>query len=157
VKNLIAVTFFLLTLTGCSSYQEQAATPTLPPPSSTARPIPTSTFTPTVTEPAPTATLLAASTSTLEGGPAVQWDGIPIMQGAITGEGDEEGYVFTVQASSQQVQDYYQLELAGLGWQSLSEEDEGSARVLVFIDTTSTILTVRILTRGDEALVLLTK
>ena len=157
MKNLIAATFFLLTLTGCSSYPEQTATPTLSPPSVTTSPIPTSTFTSTMTAPAPSETSQAVPSPTLEGEPAADWNGIPIMQGAITGEGDEEGYVFTVEASSQQVQDYYQLELAALGWQSLSEEDEGSARVLVFIDTTSTILTVRILTKGEEALVLLTK
>jgi hypothetical protein len=157
VKNLIAVTFFLLTLTGCSPYPEQTEIPTIPPPSSTATPVPTSTFTSTMTAGVPSETSQAVPTPTLEGEPVALWNGIPIMQGAITGEGDEEGYVFTIRASSQQVQDYYRLELAAQGWQSLSEEDEGSARVLVFIDTTSTILTVRILTKGDEALVLLTK
>ena len=43
------------------------------------------------------------------------WKGIPVMPDATSGEGDEEGYVFTIHATSQQVQDYYQVELARLG------------------------------------------
>lgn len=157
MKNLIAAAFFLLTLIGCSSYPEPTATLTIPPPSFTARPSSTSTFTSTMTARAPSETSQAVPSPTLEGQPAVDWNGIPIMQGAITGEGDEEGYVFTIRASSQQVQDYYQLELARLGWQSLSQRNEGSTRVLVFIYDGSTMLTVSILAKGEEALVLLTK
>ena len=110
-----------------------------------------------MTAPAATVTPLSAFSPTRERESATDWNGIPIMPGAITGEGDQEGYVFTVQASSQQVQDYYQLELAALGWQSLSERNDGSARVLVFVDNASTTLTVSILTRDEEALVLLTR
>lgn len=157
MKKLIAAIVFLLALASCSASPEQPETPTNPTPTLTASPISTPTLQLTPTAPAPTVTSPTAPSPTLEGGPVAEWKGIPIMSGALTGEGDEEGYVFTIRASSQQVQDYYQLELAARGWQSLSEESEGSSRVLVFIDTTSTMLTVRILTQGEEALVLLTK
>jgi hypothetical protein len=156
LRKFIAATLFLFLLINCSAYPGQTAT-LAPLPVSTARLNATPTFQLTLTAPAATVTPLSASTPTLDGESATDWDGIPIMPGAITGEGDEEGYVFTVRASSQQVQDYYQLELAARGWQSLSEENEGSARVLVFVDNASTLLTVRILTRGEEALVLLTR
>lgn len=110
-----------------------------------------------MTAPAPGETLPVVVSSTSEAIQAAEWQGIPIMPGAITGEGDAEGYVFTIRASSQQVQNYYQLELAALGWQSVSQGNKDSARVLVFTDDASRILSVSILTRGEEALVLLTK
>lgn len=157
MKNLIAAIVFLLALASCSASPDQTETPTNSTPTLTASPISAPTLQLTPTAPAPTATSPAAPSPTREGGPVAEWKGIPIMPGALTGEGDEEGYVFTIRASSQQVQDYYQLELAARGWQSLSEENEGSSRVLVFIDSTSTMLTVRILTQGEEALVLLSR
>ena len=157
LKTLVVATLLLLALVGCSASLEEPAIVTAPSPAITVHPISTATFQPIMTAPAPTETLAVVLSPTSEGEPAAEWKGIPIMPDALTGEGDEEGYVFTIRASSQQVQDYYQLELAARGWQSLAEENEGSTRVLVFIDTTSTMLTVRILTRGEEALVLLTK
>jgi hypothetical protein len=92
-----------------------------------------------------------------EGQPASEWDGIPIMPGAITGEGDDEGYVFTIQATPQQVQEYYQLELEKLGWQPFATGDGDSSSMLIFMDDTSATLTVSILAKDDEVLVLLVK
>jgi hypothetical protein len=77
------------------------------------------------------------------------------MPNAITGEGDAEGYVFTVKATAQQVQDYYQAELGKLGWQLLAA-GEGEAS-LSFVNHASETLTVSIITKGDEVLVLLVK
>jgi hypothetical protein len=85
------------------------------------------------------------------------WMGIPVMPGATAGEGDEEGYVFTIHATSQQVQDYYQVELAGLGWQASDPETGNSSVILSFTDSTTAMLTVSILAKGDEVLVLLVK
>ena len=67
------------------------------------------------------------------------------MPGAIAGEGDEEGYVFTIQATPAQVQEYYQTELGKLGWQPLSQEEKGSSVTLLFTDNVSTTLTIGIL------------
>jgi hypothetical protein len=97
-------------------------------------------------------------TETVSGGkPASAWKGIPIMPGAISGEGDEEGYVFTVKATPQQVQDYYQTELGKLGWQLSSRSEEGSSLILLFMNSASSVLTVNVLARQDTALVLLSE
>jgi hypothetical protein len=90
-----------------------------------------------------------------EGQPASEWKGIPIMPGAIAGEGDEEGYVFAIQATPQQVQDYYQLELGKLGWQSYAQADGDSSRMLIFMNSASTTLTISIIAKGENVLVLL--
>lgn len=79
------------------------------------------------------------------------------MPGARAGAGDEEGYVFTIQATPQQVQEYYQLELAKLGWQPSAQENSNSSLILSFLDSASATLTVSILSKGDEVLVLLVK
>jgi hypothetical protein len=90
-----------------------------------------------------------------EGQPASEWNGVPIMPGAITGEGDEEGYVFTIRATPQQVQEYYQLELEKLGWQLLSQEEGDSSVMLIFINSASETITVNVIAKDEDALVLL--
>ena len=79
------------------------------------------------------------------------------MPGATAGEGDEEGYVFTTKATAQQVQDYYQVALGRLGWQLSDQETSNSSVLLSFTDSTAATLTVSILAKGDEVLVLLVK
>ncbi len=79
------------------------------------------------------------------------------MPGAVAGDGDEESYVFTIQATTRQVQEYYKTELDKLGWQSLVQGEGSNALTLVFTKDGSATLTVRIITKGDQSLVLLTK
>ena len=89
--------------------------------------------------------------------PTPEWNGVPIMPGAVAGEGDEEAYVFTIPATAQQVQAYYELELGKLGWQLSAQENSGSSMMLSFMDSTAATLTVSILSKGEEVLVLLVK
>ena len=134
----------------------------LPACSSLAQPLPTAGPTSTFSAIfAPTATLSLTNTplpptKTPEGQPTSEWNGIPIMAGAVTGEGEQEGYVFTIKASPQQIQEYYQLELDKLGWQPFAGGDEDSS-MLVFMNNASETLTISIIAKGDEALVLLVK
>jgi hypothetical protein len=79
------------------------------------------------------------------------------MPEAITGEGDEESYVFTVKATPQQVQDYYQVELGKLGWQLATTGGEASSLTLTFYDPASATLTISILSKGEQVLVLLVR
>ena len=104
----------------------------------------------------PSVTPIAPS-RTADSQPTKEWKGIPVMPGATAGEGDEEGYVFTIHATSQQVQDYYQVELARLGWQPSDPETGNSSVILSFTDSTTATLTVSILSKEDEVLVLLVK
>jgi hypothetical protein len=79
------------------------------------------------------------------------------MPGAVTGDGDEEGYVFTILATPRQIREYYELELGKLGWQSSAEDEGATSLVLTFTNDASEMLTISVLTKGEEALVLLTK
>ena len=144
MKKIIAVSLLLQTLISCSNTAQ-------PPPTATAIPTPVATVT-RIPSPVPSTETLEVQTQ-----PAAQWNDIPIMPGAIAGEGDEEGYVFTIQATPAQVQEYYQTELGKLGWQPLSQEEKGSSVTLLFTDNVSTTLTISILSNGDQALVLLAK
>jgi hypothetical protein len=44
------------------------------------------------------------------------WNGIPIMAEAITGQEDMGDYQFTIKASSEEITNYYKKEMAKLGW-----------------------------------------
>lgn len=107
----------------------------------------------TVTQPPPAQPL--GETHSAE--PDPEWRGIPIMAGAIAGGGDEEGYVFTIRATLTQVQAYYQMELRNRGWQLSSEEAGSSSKTLLFMNGASETLTVSILSKGEETLVLLVR
>lgn len=142
VKTLIAAHLVLLTLVACSG----PAQPTSAVPEVSTQ-ITTVTLAPSAVPPSQT----SAGQST------ASWNGIPIMPGAIAGEGDEEGYVFTIRATSQQVQEYYQLELGKLGWQLSAQENSGESLMLSYMDSNSATLTVSILSKDEEVLVLLLK
>lgn len=156
MKKRVAVTFLFLTLSACSRFRQptHAVIPTftavqmqeaISTQSLTSSPFPLSETPNTALEPV------------AEGQPSPEWKGIPIMPDAIAGEGDEEGYVFTINATPLQVQEYYQLELGERGWQLFSQESGGSSLTLIFIDRASATLTVNILSKGEEVLVLLVK
>jgi len=145
MKKPIAVGLILLAfaLAACSSFPQPTPIPTL-----TFTAISTSTLTPTSTPLPPTATP--------EGQPASEWNGIPIMPGAISGEGDDESYVFTIKATPQQIEEYYELELGKLGWQPFAQGEEDPS-ALIFMNDASETLMVNMIAKGDEALVLLVK
>lgn len=154
MKKPIAASLLLMIiiLTACSNFMQPSptASPTL---TLTVLPTlaPTNTFVPSTETPDAVSALLP------EGQPASEWNGIPIMPEAIAGEGDEESYVFTVKATPQQVQDYYQLELGQLGWQPFATGDGDSSLMLMFTNSASATLTISIIAKGDEVLVLLVK
>ncbi len=155
MKKPIAANLLLLLLflSGCSNSIQTTPTnvPTL-----TLTVIPT--LIPTNTSLPPTEKTEAVSALVPEGQPASEWNGIPIMPNAIAGEGDEESYVFTVKATPQQVQEYYQLELGKLGWQPFATGDgNSSSLMLMFTNNASTTLTISVIAKGDEVLVLLVK
>ncbi len=150
-RSFIVDLLLALLLTACST--QPIAVPTV---GSTAVPVLTP-IASTKTPSSPTSTLDIIAQLAPEGQPASQWDGIPIMPGATTGEGDAEGYVFTVKATLQQVKEFYDLELGKLGWQPLSIDQEDSSLTLMFMNNASVTLTISVVTKGDEALVLLAK
>ena len=155
MKKPIVVSLLLLALTACSSLSQ-----TTPAPAWTLTAVPTQSaaLAQTSTPLLPTETPDIIAELAPEGEPASEWKGIPIMPDAIAGEGDEESYVFTIQATPQQVQEYYVKELGKLGWE-LNARGAGSnsSLMLIFTDNTTETLTVSILVKGSEVLVLLVK
>jgi hypothetical protein len=154
VKKIIvaSLSLLILVLAACSSFRQPSpiAVPTI-----TLTILPT--LAPTITFLSPTETPDAVSSLIPEGQPASEWNGIPIMPEAIAGEGDEESYVFTIKATPQQVQEYYQLELGKLGWQPFATGDGNSSLMLMFTNNASATLTISIIAKGDQVLVLLVK
>jgi hypothetical protein len=153
MKKIVAAILFLFILPACSIIATPTSVPTLVP---TAVPVDTATVARTQAPLMPTATPDIVAELDPEGQPAKEWNGIPIMPGAIAGEGDEEGYVFTIKATPQQIQEYYQGELSKLGWQPFAQGDGGSS-MFIFTNETAETIAVNIVTKGDEALVLLVK
>lgn len=153
MKKIFVVILFLFTLPACSSLAAPTSVPTL---GATAVPISSATVAATQGPLLPTATPDVVAALEPEGQPAKEWNGIPIMPGALAGEGDEEGYVFTIKATPQQIQQYYQAELSKLGWQPFAPGD-GESSMFLFTNETAETLAVNIVTKGEEALVLLVK
>jgi hypothetical protein len=140
VHRLVAASLLILALAACSkNIQPTPAPAAIPTWTSTAAPMPTPL--------PPTTTPTAKSAS--------EWKGVPIMPGAIAGEGDEDGFVFIIPSTSQQIQEFYQLELGKLGWELVLHEESETSITLIFTNSASAALTVTILAKGEEALVLL--
>ena len=73
------------------------------------------------------ATIAATEAIVLPSGvPLAEWEGIPIMPGAISGETIEGGggYQFTIQATVDEITRYYETELASLGYEISRTVDE---------------------------------
>ena len=149
---------FSLNVAACSAL---ALVPT-PTPTQTATLIPTNTFTPTPTatptntpQP-PTETSDPISALLPTGLPEEEWKGIPIMPGAINGGEDKDSYRFTIKATVEEVQAYYQKELAKLGWNLMATGagDTGSV-MLIFNNGVPPLMPISIFTQGDLTLVLI--
>jgi hypothetical protein len=122
-------------------------------PSSTSTPQPTNT--PTETPVPPTETPSAPVLSMPSGNPSSEWEGIPVMPNAIAGEGDSTGYAFTINASPDEIQEYYEQELGKLGWNMLaSGQGTTNAILLIFMKDTSTF-SVSIIPQTDGVMYVL--
>lgn len=104
------------------------------------------TFTPSPLPPTPTPTLAGPTQDLLtalvpHSTPAEHWMDIPIMPGALRGEGDEFGYTFTTLAAPEQIREFYQKQLAELGWEYLpyAEGDTGTS-MMVFRKAEETLI-----------------
>ena len=134
---ILGMTGFLVLCTlACSGFPALVPTET---------PVPTPTLTPTET-PQPTATLTPTEVSptpeeeffmTLpESEPLSDWQGIPIMPGAIKGDESETGeaYYFTIKTTRDEIQAYYEQEMPGVGYQPFAIGDgDGEAVLMMFM------------------------
>jgi hypothetical protein len=157
MKEVIVTSLLLLALPifGCSGLRQAAPIVAA---TSTFTAVPTLIETGTLPVLSETEMLDTVSARVPEGKPAIEWNGIPIMPGPIAGDGDAESYVFTIKATPQHVREYYEEELLKLGWNQFATEEGGDeSLILMFMNTDSAILTVSIISKGDEVLVLLAK
>ncbi len=78
------------------------------------------------------------------------------MPGAINGDEDKESYRFTIDASVEEVQAYYELELLKLGWNLMASGtgDTGTA-LLMFTNGNLPLLPISIIPHGEIVLVLI--
>lgn len=65
--------------------------------------------------------------------PVAEWEGIPIMPGAIAGEevAGGVGYEFSIQATVDEITAYYETELAGLGYETSTTVDESAGYTML--------------------------
>jgi len=92
-----------------------------------------------------------------EGTPLSEWNGIPIMPQATSGEEFNDGtYSFKVNAFPEEVQDYYKTELINLGWESTFDLPvEGSGGIMLYSNSDN-LLTVTISVFEGDTVVILT-
>jgi hypothetical protein len=147
----------ILGMASCNTFAPQptetpAPTETRPP---TATPTREPTHTPEPTS-APTKTPVPPTETPSEpvlplpsGNPLSEWDGIPIMPNAIAGEGDGKGYAFTINASPEDIEEFYARELTKLGWiLFVSGQGESNTLIMVFAKDSAT-LSVSIIPLSD--------
>ena len=78
------------------------------------------------------------------------------MPGAIAGNSDDEKYVFTIDATLEEVQAYYESELAKLGWDLMtSGSGDSGAAMLIFNNGKPPLMPISIIPDGDLMLVLI--
>ena len=71
------------------------------------------------------------------------------MPNAIAGEGDSKGYFFTINATPEEIQKFYEQELGKLGWNMFaSGQGTTNAILLIFMKDAST-LSVSIIPQPD--------
>lgn len=145
IGKALFLSALVIALASCNALAPQSTeTPT---PTETSSP--TSTSTPTETPLPPTETPSAPALPMPSGKPSSEWEGVPIMPNAIAGEGDNKGYSFTINASPDAIQKFYEKELGKLGWTLLaSGQGKTSSTLLIFIKDTST-LSVSIIPQPD--------
>jgi hypothetical protein len=91
-----------------------------------------------------------------QGTPVQEWRGIPVMPQAVAGEEFGDTYSFRVNATVQEIQDYYNQQLGALGWTQPFEfplEAEGG---FLFYNKDDSVLTVFITPSEGSMVVLLT-
>ena len=83
------------------------------------------------------------------GKPLSDWQGIPVMPAAIAGDGDEKGYTFTIKATADEIQGFYQKAMKKLGWNMFATGQGGTKAVLLIFMKGTDIVSISILPQAD--------
>ena len=151
ITKTILLSVLVVTLAACGSFAPEPTQTPLPTetqvPTSTTTPEPTKT--PTKTAVPPTETRSAPVLKMPVGEPSNEWAGIPVMPNAIAGEGDSQGYSFTIDASPEEVQTFYEQKLGNLGWSMFASGQGTTDTVLLIFMKDAAILSVSIIPQPD--------
>ncbi len=92
-----------------------------------------------------------------QGTPVAEWKGIPIMSQATAGQefSDANSYSFKASVTVKDVQDYYNAELAKLGWSSTFSLPGSSDGAIMLFSKDSSGLTITISSSNGETVVIL--
>lgn len=163
INKLIIISVLLLILTPCSTFAPKPTETPVPTatsfPTSTSTPEPTITPSPTdkptKTSAPPTETPSAPGFTMPTGKPVANWEGIPIMPNAIAGDGDGKGYSFTIKATPEEVQKFYEKAMVKLGWNLFATGDGTTDVVLLFFMKGSSMVSISIIPQPDGLLYVL--
>ena len=89
------------------------------------------------------------------GKPVSNWEGIPVMPKAIAGDGDNQGYSYTIIGLPEVVQAYYEREMPKLGWEKFASGTGTTKAILIFFQKGSDLATVSIIPQADNLLYVL--
>ena len=151
ISKAVFLSLLVALLASCSSFAPKPTETPIPTetqaPTSTITPEPTNT--PTNTPVPPTETPAAPLLKMPVGEPADEWEGIPVMPGAIAGEGDSAGYSFTIEATPEEIQAFYEQELAKLGWNMFASGQGATDTVLLMFMQGADIFSLSIIPQPD--------
>lgn len=91
-----------------------------------------------------------------QGEPLAEWNGIPIMPSATTGEESAGIYSFKTDASVMEVVDYYKAEMTNLGWNEFFSMPSTGNGALLTYEKDNRLVTITVAAEGEGSLVLLT-
>ncbi len=156
VKTIVKAIMFsglIISLASCNTFMPRPTETAVPTETSlpTSTSTPESTNTPVVSTETPSAFVLPMPS----GKPLSEWEGIPVMPNAIAGEGDSGGYSFTINASPDEIQRFYEKELGSLGWNMFaSGQGSTDAVMLIFMKDAGT-LSVSVIPQPDGSMYVL--
>ncbi|HSL44668.1 MAG TPA: hypothetical protein VK897_14625 [Anaerolineales bacterium] len=91
-----------------------------------------------------------------QGTPVQEWKGVPVMPQAIAGQEFGDTYSFRVNATAQEIQEFYNQELTALGWNQPLEFPIESGGGFLYFDKENSTLTIFIVPSEGSMVVLLT-
>ncbi len=150
MKKLFLLFSIVLLSFGCACTSAAKAPPATATATVTVKPTAESSKTPTQTKIKPTETQEQLSIPMPSGVPAAEWQGIPVMPGAIAGEGNDQGYSFTIQSTVEEVQEYYEGQMAALGWELLAAGQGETNSVLLIYTKGNLTASVAIMPQPDD-------
>jgi hypothetical protein len=91
------------------------------------------------------------------GQPVNEWNGIPIMSGALAGEEKDGVYRFTTPASPEEIEVFYNRELSQRGWELAGTKEGNAGAVLLIFSNADDTVSISILPDQNKFLVVIVK